>query len=98
VYTYATHVNGTCSVTGGYVYRGSDFPSMQGIYFFGDYCQGIIRGLQQETGNWVEQNLLPTGLNILGFGEDEQGGLYLAAVDPTASGNSGRIYQIIASP
>jgi glucose/arabinose dehydrogenase len=98
IYTYATHVNGTCSVTGGFVYRGSIYSSMQGIYFFGDYCQGIVKGLQQETGTWVEQDLLPTGMRLLGFGEDEQGELYIAAVDPTGSVPTGRVLKIDASP
>ena len=93
-----TDVDGTCAVTGGYVYRGIAYPSMQGIYFFGDYCQGDIRGLQQETGSWVEQNLLPTGFNILGFGEDQAGELYVAVVDPAASGNTGRVLKIMAGP
>ena len=31
-----------CSVTGGYVYRGSVIPALQGLYFFGDYCQGSV--------------------------------------------------------
>jgi glucose/arabinose dehydrogenase len=98
VYTYATHVNGTCSVTGGFVYRGSTYSSMQGIYFFGDYCQGIVKGLQQETGSWVEQDLLPTGMRFLGFGEDEQGGLYIAAIDPSGSLPNGRVLKINSSP
>ncbi len=98
VYTYVTHDNGTCSVTGGFVYRGSAHSSMQGIYFFGDYCQGIIMGLQQETGSWVQQNLLPTGLSLLGFGEDELGELYIAATDSSASAPTGRILKISTSP
>jgi glucose/arabinose dehydrogenase len=98
VHTYATHVNGTCSVTGGFVYRGLTYGSMQGIYFFGDYCQGIVMGLQQEAGSWVEQDLLPTGMRILGFGEDEQGELYLAVIDPPPNAPTGRILKINASP
>ena len=97
VYTY-DHTNNNCSVTGGFVYRGTTYPSMQGIYFFADYCQGDIRGLQKETGSWVEQNLLPTGLRIQGFGEDQEGELYIAAVDPNASGNTGRVLKIMAGP
>ena len=31
-----------CSVTGGVVYRGQNYPGMRGIYFYGDYCSGRI--------------------------------------------------------
>lgn len=34
-----------CAVVGGYVYRGSDFPQLDGRYFFGDFCSGLIRTL-----------------------------------------------------
>src|SRR5262249_28061780 len=34
------HVNGQCSITGGYVYRGSNVPAARGRYFYGDYCAG----------------------------------------------------------
>ena len=34
-----------CAVTGGGVYRGSNFGWMQGTYIYGDYCSGRIWGL-----------------------------------------------------
>ena len=46
ILTYQTNVEG-CSVSGGYVYRGSNIPGLQGIYLLGDYCSGKIWGLQK---------------------------------------------------
>ncbi len=44
IYDYQ-HENGRCSITGGYVYRGQQFPALTGNYFFGDYCTGEIWAL-----------------------------------------------------
>jgi hypothetical protein len=67
-----------CSVTGGYVYRGTKFPQLTGTYLYGDFCSGTIWGLRQQTdGNWIEAELLQTNHTISSFGEDETGELYL---------------------
>lgn len=69
------------SITGGYVYRGSSFPRMEGIYYFGDYNSGRIWGLQRDpSGNWIDRQFLDTSLNISSFGEDEAGNLYVASL------------------
>jgi glucose/arabinose dehydrogenase len=39
-----------CSITGGYVYRGSAIPELQGAYLFSDFCDGTIRALQVQDG------------------------------------------------
>jgi glucose/arabinose dehydrogenase len=67
-----------CSITGGFVYRGDAFPRMQGVYFYGDFCSGNLRGLKREGNSWQNTLLLSTGFNITTFGEDEEGNLYLA--------------------
>ena len=75
------HVNGRCSITGGYVYRGSEGAVPGGTYVFGDYCSGEIfawDGTRQSL-------LLSTGLNISSFGEDEKGELYVAGLGGTVS-------------
>ena len=37
------HENNPCdAVTGGYRYRGTDVPALDGLYVFGDYCRGTI--------------------------------------------------------
>jgi glucose/arabinose dehydrogenase len=78
-----------CSVTGGFTYRGSDYPAFQGIYFYADFCSGKIWGLQNNAG-WQSDELLSSGMNISSFGEAENGELYLA--DMTGGG----IYQMTA--
>ena len=72
------HSAGNCSITGGYRYRGSQFPGVVGTYFYADFCSGRIWGATQNGGQWTTTQLLDTALNISTFGEDETGELYLA--------------------
>lgn len=77
------HTTG-CSVTGGYVYRGERYPSLQGIYLFGDYCNGNIWAIEANTPTPVEPTLiLESGMQIASFGEDEAGELYVVGFDGT---------------
>lgn len=79
-----------CSVTGGFVYRGLNYCTMQRVYLYGDFCSGRIWGLQREGSTWENQLLLDTTLNISTFGEDEAGNLYVA--DYT----EGKVYMLTA--
>jgi glucose/arabinose dehydrogenase len=72
-----SHRAGNCSITGGYVYRGPQFPVMHGIYFYADYCSGMLWALNQRAGDWQNRLMLETGMSISSFGEDEQGELYV---------------------
>lgn len=75
-----THPAGNCSITGGYRYRGSAFPQLNGVYFHGDVCSGRIWGGDTDfNGNWDSRTLLDTALSITTFGEDESGEVYMAA-------------------
>jgi len=71
------HDTGACSVIGGFVYRGSEFPSAYGRYFYTDYCEKTMRSfVRQENGNLnhsVHNVVLP---NIVSFAQDNQGELY----------------------
>ncbi|MDX1992196.1 MAG: PQQ-dependent sugar dehydrogenase [bacterium] len=72
------HSGGSCSVTGGYVYRGEAIPALQGYYFYSDYCSGNLWSAWRDaTGTWQSTQLTTTGRQISSFGEDEQGELYL---------------------
>ncbi|MEX2264087.1 MAG: PQQ-dependent sugar dehydrogenase [Bryobacteraceae bacterium] len=81
--------NDGCSVTGGFVYRGSRYPALGGIYFFADYCTGKIWGMRRQGDEWSNRILLNSGLPISTFGEDEEGEIYL-----TAHERLGEIYQL----
>lgn len=76
-----THDDGACSITGGYVYRGQSNPSINGTYFYADFCAGFVRSFRLQNGQLGTQNswplLSPTGGRITSFGEDARGELYL---------------------
>ena len=69
-----------CSVTGGYVYRGTAIPALQGHYFYADFCGGFVRSFRVEGGAAVDELDWPTlrpGGTISSFGEDAAGELYV---------------------
>jgi glucose/arabinose dehydrogenase len=76
-----THVNGRCSITGGYVYRGSTGALPAGTYVYADYCSGEIFAWDGSASTL----LLDTALNISAFGEDEDGELYVVNLGGTVS-------------
>ena len=63
-----------CSITGGYVYRGSQRALPVGSYIYADYCSGEIF-LWNQNQQSVLRDL--TNTNIVGFGEDEAGEIYI---------------------
>jgi hypothetical protein len=87
VFDYA-HSDGRCSLTGGYVYRGSQGALSPGTYVYGDYCSGEIFAWDGVT----QSVLLDTALNISSFGEDEQGELYVVHL----GGSVSRIVRAVA--
>jgi glucose/arabinose dehydrogenase len=72
-----SHAGGRCSVTGGYVYRGTKIPALAGYYVFGDYCTGELLTLVKLGGSWRLSSLRDTPYSISSFGEDEAGELYV---------------------
>ena len=64
-----------CSVTGGYLYRGTRFPALRGLYLYGDLCSGTVWAMAPEDGTSAVVG--ETGLSIASFGEDESGELYI---------------------
>ena len=78
-----------CSITGGFVYRGHLKPDLDGMYIYGDYCNGLVWGLTRDaSGKWNNTDLYATRLNISSFAEDHNGELYLFDL------RNGGVYQL----
>jgi glucose/arabinose dehydrogenase len=78
------HSNGRCSITGGYVYRGTAYPDLVGAYFFADYCSGEIWFVDRRASRGVTPiRAIDTRAQITSFGEDEAGELYVTAAGGT---------------
>lgn len=84
---YGHNSEGGMSITGGYVYRGSAVPSLQGTYIYTDYVSGRIWRLEYNPdGQNTNSLLLDSDLNISSFGTDSDNTFYICAFD-------GKIYK-----
>jgi glucose/arabinose dehydrogenase len=75
VFVYSSqNTTSRCSITGGYVYRGTQGALPNGAYIYGDYCTGEILV-------WYNGQQIPlhdiADFNLVSFGEDEDGELYV---------------------
>jgi glucose/arabinose dehydrogenase len=80
-----------CSISGGYVYRGSAIPALQGHYFYGDYCGGWVRSFRLAGGQAQDEADWPTlrpGGQVVSFGQDAAGELYVLSAQ-------GRVAKIV---
>jgi len=66
-----------CSVTGGYVYRGSALPDLYGWYVFGDYCSGRVWAVDTSVPAGAEVQLVDSSVAIASFAELPNGELLL---------------------
>jgi len=78
------HSGGRCSITGGYVYRGTRQTLPLGTYVFADFCSGEIFRLNGSAATL----LIDTALSVASFGEDEAGELYVVNL-------GGAVYRIV---
>jgi len=76
-----------CSITGGYVYRGSAIPELSNHYFYSDFCSGFLRSYESESGNHDWTDLTGTTPQVSGFGVGGDGELYVLSL-------TGSIYRI----
>lgn len=80
--------NGRCAITGGFVYRGQQFPTLHGWYLFADFCTGELFGLA--PGTRAPVHFATADGSISTFGEDDSGELFFA----TLGGTIHRVYAL----
>ncbi len=87
------HGDGSCSVTGGFVYRGTALPEIAGHYFYADYCVGAVKSFLYQGGVATNKRSWALGSigSITSFGEDSSGEIYLTS-------SNGTIYKFVRGP
>jgi glucose/arabinose dehydrogenase len=96
VYSHSVTGDDNCSVTGGFVYRGSGSPVLAGGYVYGDFCSGRIwvvysSAATPAVGTLVQDATDSPHLAISSFGEGDTGELYVTDL------NGGGVYQVTAT-
>jgi glucose/arabinose dehydrogenase len=85
------HAQG-CSITGGYVYRGTALPQLAGLYVYADYCSGRLWALDAaaalSAGSAEPTQYGELSINPTAFGEDEAGELYVVS-------QGGQVFRLI---
>jgi glucose/arabinose dehydrogenase len=78
VFEYS-HAGGNCSVTGGFVYRGTAIPELVGHYLFADFCAGILRSFRLAGVQAADERTWAIGdvNRIKSFGLDASGEIYI---------------------
>jgi glucose/arabinose dehydrogenase len=77
-----------CSLTGGYVYRGTDYPELSGKYLYVDFCSGKLWALKKYGNIWLNELIYQNGSrNFTTFGQDYRGELYIGTLN-------GEVYKI----
>ncbi len=81
------------SITGGYVYRGTDIAGLAGWYVFADFVSGTLFAVAADAQpTVVPQTIGNAGFNVSAFAVDTDGKLFLLDY------GAGEIYQVVAVP
>jgi glucose/arabinose dehydrogenase len=98
------------SITGGYVYRGTAIPALQGKYIFGDWSRAgwvkgdaiLFAGAKGSDGQWSWERIVPASHSsgmpfyITAFGEDSDGELYIMTNDSNSLvKNTGKVFKLV---
>jgi len=99
------------SITGGFVYRGTAIPELYGKFIFGDLAlktspvraDGRLFYADLQAGTLATfplpqfggTSVLPNGVTVHGFAQDDDGEVYALVTNTSANGNGGVVYKIL---
>ncbi len=85
------------SVTGGNVYRGTEYPQLEGVYLYADYAFGTVWGLRRDGDDIIGPVVVlkKPGSLISSFGEANDGTIYAVTFEESERG-PGAIWKIVA--
>jgi glucose/arabinose dehydrogenase len=79
-----THDTASCSIVGGYVYRGATVNAARGRYFFGDFCSGFVWSFKagaQKRKTPIARQSEGVIQDLVSFGQGADGELYAVSID-----------------
>ena len=89
VIEHSQKADGFCSITGGYVLRHRSYGALRGMYVYGDYCEGRVRGARLAPGRASDRRRFGAEVGALSsFGEDARGRVYAVSLD-------GPVYRLV---
>lgn len=85
------------SVTGGYVYRGKEFPTLTGTYLYADYAYGNVWGIRRTENGWTTPKVVlkKRGSLMSSFGEANDGELFMTTFEGD-EGGPGALWKVTA--
>lgn len=82
------------SITGGYVYRGSAWPALEGHYVYGDYASTRLWAARPTTDGWETRVVNgSSGVKVVSFGESRDGELFALQLFGAST-----VYRVTAEP
>ncbi|MEO8590339.1 MAG: PQQ-dependent sugar dehydrogenase [Flavobacteriales bacterium] len=86
-----SHSSGWCSVIGGRVYRGTEFPRLYGRYIYSDYCPAPFESIRPDgLGGWIEEQVMNTWIvGLSSIAENSAKELFATNVE------NGKVYRIV---
>lgn len=81
------------AITGGFVYRGTSIPELEGFYVYGDFSTGNFFAFDADTASAPSERLDLPSISVSAFGQDRDGEVYVLSYFGAPS-----IYKLVPAP